>query len=54
MEGVDTVMLMCDVDSNPEAEVAWRKDGVGRVLGNFPTLDIGVVRRQLIKCFLLI
>ena len=37
--------LTCVSSTNPEAELAWRKEGGGRVLGNFPTLDIGVVSR---------
>ena len=37
--------MACAADANPEAELAWRKEGEGRVLGNFPTLDIGVVSR---------
>ena len=45
VEGRDSVSLTCDVDSNPESELAWRKEGTRRVLGNFPVLDIGVVRR---------
>ena len=45
VEGRDSVSLKCDVDSNPEAELAWRKEGTRRVLGNFPVLDIGLVSR---------
>ena len=45
MEGIDSVTLTCASSANPEAELAWRKEGGGRVLGNFPTLDIGVVSR---------
>jgi len=45
VEGRDSVTLACAADANPEAELAWRKEGEGRVLGNFPTLDIGVVSR---------
>ena len=45
VEGRDSVSLTCDVDSNPESELAWRKEGTRRVLGNFPVLDIGVVSR---------
>ena len=45
VEGIDSVTLTCASSANPEAELAWRKEGGGRVLGNFPTLDIGVVSR---------
>ena len=45
VEGIDSVTLTCAASANPEAELAWRKEGGGRVLGNFPTLDIGVVSR---------
>ena len=46
VEGQDSVTLKCEVDSNPESEIAWRKKGNRRVLGNFPVLDIGVVSRS--------
>jgi hypothetical protein len=46
VEGRDSVTLTCLADANPEAELAWRREGGGRVLGNFPTLDIGVVSRS--------
>ena len=45
VEGIDSVTLTCASSASPEAELAWRKEGGGRVLGNFPTLDIGVVSR---------
>ena len=45
IEGRDSVSLKCDVESNPEAELDWRKEGTRRVLGNFPVLDIGVFSR---------
>ena len=53
VEGIDSVTLTCASSANPEAELAWRKEGGGRVLGNFPTLDIGVVSRTgvAIVCF---
>ena len=40
-----TMMMLMQVDANPEAVITWRKDGDRRVLGNFPVLDIGVVSR---------
>ena len=32
VEGRDSVSLSCQVDSNPEADIEWRKEGERRVL----------------------
>ena len=46
VEGVDSVTLKCEVDSNPESEVIWRREGDRQVLGSRPVLEIGVVNRK--------
>ena len=45
VEDEDSVSLNCEVDSNPESEIAWRKEGNRRVLSSSPLLDLGVVSR---------
>ena len=45
VEDEDSVSLNCEVDSNPESEIAWRKEGNRRVLGSSPLLELGVVSR---------
>ena len=45
VEGEDSVSLTCEADSNPESELAWRKEGNRRVLSSSQVLDLGVVSR---------
>ena len=45
LEDEDSVSLNCEVDSNPESEIAWRKEGNRKVLSSSPLLELGVVSR---------
>ena len=45
LEDEDSVSLNCEVDSNPESEIAWRKEGNRKVLSSSPLLELGLVSR---------